>query len=866
MPERPATYRDVIAAEAKKARVPPELAFAIVDVESGGKPDAVSPKGARGFFQLMPETAKGLGVDPTDPVQNIRGGLTYFRQMLDQHGGDVNKALTAYNWGPGNVAKGGAPPQETIDYVQRVTSRWNPQATRTSTVGQPPPRPSIPGQIVNARTARPEDFGGPTYGQRAASGALSVLESFDPRTPSGRRNIAGGIGGAAAIAVTGGGATPAVLPFLAGAAGAAGGGMLAEAGEQAIGTAPPSALGVVGAGAQQAAYEVAGQAITWPIRAVGRRVVGSQLAQRTAARFNSLLEGATEAVRGAREFASEAVAGARARAGELVSGAQAAKETGIAGAKESAEAALSASKAQSEGLTRAVGERYAALGTPPPGGATRAGRQAQGVITGPAKSARDMVGEQVDEAARQGPPVDVTQLKAEAQRILAEEIRPPQEAFPRAAPEVDPGIEELSRIAGSQALSPEAMSRMLPSQRAQAEGIHAALAAAREEQVQTTLKHPAMQVLGRILNAEDSVPFHQAHQFKRELDEAIGTAWDRSVKTRVTNITKTLRGTLRESLRGFGPYDAATSAYAAIAPLYTKGMAPQLRRVATEDPGAVVRLINPKQTEKLRMLRDLLVEQPGKVGEREQGLAAWDSVRAAWTYDRLIKGPLEGLENRLAKLDPEFTNVMYDDVPGRTVLQNLKLISNAYREALEAGESNIAQAIARGKAGVSAARQAGIEGVKTARGAAATEITGARREGREAVRSALTAKAETGREARRFAKSTLVRGKDTEVLPDVLRATALGPGSIWGALSLVRLLRGPRAADLIEYASRDSRATQLLVKAFTGAEMGDAAANFLRLASGPLGDLVPPEPLGTPPPTIPTAGPRGLEAGLGPPP
>ena len=862
MPERQATYRDVIAAEAKKARVPPELAFAIVDVESGGKPDAVSPKGARGFFQLMPETAKGLGVDPTDPVQNIRGGLTYFRQMLDQHGGDVNKALTAYNWGPSNVAKGGQPPPETIDYVQRVTSRWNPQAT--AQVGQPPPT------VRRASThtmARPEDFGGPTLGQRAASATLGILESFDPRTSSGRRNIAGGIGGAAAIAATGGTAAPAIVPFIAGAAGAAGGGMLAEAGEQAIGTAPPSGLGIVGAGAEQAAYELGGQAVMWPIRAVGRRVVGSQLAQRTAARFNTLLEGATEAVRGAREFASEAVAGARTRAGELISGAQAAKETGVEGAKAQAEKALTATRAQSERLTGAVAERYAGLGTPPPGGATRAGRQAQGVITGPAKSARDMVGEQVDAAARQGPPVDVTQLKAEAQRILSEEIRPPQEAFPRAAPEVDPALEQLAGIAGSPALSPEAMARMLPSQRAQAEGIHAALAAAREEQVQSTLKHPAMQVLGRILNAENEVPFHQAHQFKRELDEAIGTAWDRSVKTRVTNITKTLRGTLRESLRGFAPYDAATSAYAAIAPLYTKGLAPQLKRIATEDPGAVVRLINPKQAEKVRMLRDLLVEQPGKVGEREQGLAAWDSVRSAWTYDRLIKGPLEGLETRLAKLDPEFTSVMYDDVPGRTVLQNLRLISNAYREALEAGEANIAQAVARGKAVVGAAKQRGIEGVQAARTVGAQEITGARRAGREAVRGALTSKAETAREARRFTKSTLVRGKDTEVLPDVLRATALGPGSIWGALSLVRLLRGPRAADLIEYASRDSRATQLLVRAFTGAEMGDAAANFLRLASGPLGDLVPPEPaIGTPPPTTPATAPRGLEAGLGPPP
>jgi hypothetical protein len=863
MAERPATYRDIIAAEAKKARVPPELALAMVDVESGGRPDAVSPKGARGFFQLMPETAKELGVDPNDPIQNIRGGLTYFRKQLDAYGGDVNKALTAYNWGPGNVARGGQPPPETVDYIQRVNTRWNPQPPQRRTLGTPPP---VAGEIRNVKTARPSDFGGPTLGQRAASGALSVLESFDPRTPAGRRNIAGGAGAAAAIGLTAGTAAP-LVAIGAGMGGAAAGGMAAETGEQILGTAPPSATGILGAGAEQAAYEVGGQALTWPIRAVGRRVVGSQLVKRTAERFNTLLEGATEAVRGAREYAASALEGARSRAGERVAGAQAAKESGVARARTAAETGVTAERGRAAGLTQAVGERFETLGTPPPGGAVAAGRQAQGVITGPAKSARDQVGQQIEEAAKAGPPVDITALKAEAQRILSEEIRPPQEVFPRTAPEEIPGAGLLGN-----------MPTGTPSQRAMAEAAQAALAAAREEQVQTTLKHPAMQVLGRILNAEDTVPFHEAHLFKRELDDAIGSAWDRSVKTRVTNITKTLRGTLRESLGGFAPYDAATAAYRAIAPLYTKGIAPQMQRVAREDPGAVVRLLNPKQVEKARMLRDLLIEQPGKVGQRAQGQAAWDAVRAAWTYDRVIKGSLDGLGQRLGKLDPEFANVMYDDVPGRTILQNLRLIASAFDEAVSAGEANIAQAIARGKAGVSAATQQGIEGVRTAKLLGAGETAAARRAGQTAVKEALTQKAVVGKEARRFTKSSLVRGKDTDLLPDVLRATALGPGSIWGALSLVKILRGPRAADLIEYAAQDSRTTQLLVRAFTGAEMGTAAANLLRLASAPLGDLVPPEPLGspppgtpgtlvgTPPPRTPDAEPLSGRAGIGNPP
>src|SRR3970282_1360198 len=145
MPEeqlRPATYRDIIAAEAKKARIPPELAFAMVDQESGGDPTALSRKGAQGFFQLMPETAKELGVDPLDPVQNIRGGLTYFRQMLDKHGGDVSLALASYNAGPGAVAKAGGIPNfpETTDYVQRILGRLKPGGTGQQAPGAPPTR------------------------------------------------------------------------------------------------------------------------------------------------------------------------------------------------------------------------------------------------------------------------------------------------------------------------------------------------------------------------------------------------------------------------------------------------------------------------------------------------------------------------------------------------------------------------------------------------------------------------------------------------------------------------------------------------------------------------------------------------------
>ena len=91
-------------------------------MESGGNQNAVSPAGAVGVMQLMPETAAGLGVNPYNLEGNVEGGAKYLREMLDTFGGDVKKAVAAYNAGPNAVkAYGGVPPYaETQDYVNRV--------------------------------------------------------------------------------------------------------------------------------------------------------------------------------------------------------------------------------------------------------------------------------------------------------------------------------------------------------------------------------------------------------------------------------------------------------------------------------------------------------------------------------------------------------------------------------------------------------------------------------------------------------------------------------------------------------------------------------------------------------------------------
>lgn len=93
---------NAIIAEAQRQGIDPSLALEVAYVESSFNQNAVSSAGAIGVFQLMPETAAGLGVNPYDLNQNIQGGITYLRQLLAQFG-DPTAALAAYNWGPGNV-------------------------------------------------------------------------------------------------------------------------------------------------------------------------------------------------------------------------------------------------------------------------------------------------------------------------------------------------------------------------------------------------------------------------------------------------------------------------------------------------------------------------------------------------------------------------------------------------------------------------------------------------------------------------------------------------------------------------------------------------------------------------------------------
>jgi soluble lytic murein transglycosylase-like protein len=121
---------DTLVREAAgKYGIAPELVHSVIAAESAYDPKAVSPKGARGLMQLMPGTARELNVtDAFDPAANVNGGTAYLRRMLERYAGfgnQLQRALAAYNAGPGKVdLYGGLPPyRETIDFVSRVLKR-----------------------------------------------------------------------------------------------------------------------------------------------------------------------------------------------------------------------------------------------------------------------------------------------------------------------------------------------------------------------------------------------------------------------------------------------------------------------------------------------------------------------------------------------------------------------------------------------------------------------------------------------------------------------------------------------------------------------------------------------------------------------
>ena len=136
------SFSGMVGEMAKDHGLSPELVQSVIRAESNGNARAVSPKGAMGLMQLMPETAKDYRVfDPFDPAANLRGGIQYLRDLLREFSGNVSLALAAYNAGPGAVHKyQGIPPfPETEAFVQKVKEEFQH--------GENSMKPSIPRRV-----------------------------------------------------------------------------------------------------------------------------------------------------------------------------------------------------------------------------------------------------------------------------------------------------------------------------------------------------------------------------------------------------------------------------------------------------------------------------------------------------------------------------------------------------------------------------------------------------------------------------------------------------------------------------------------------------------------------------------------------
>lgn len=129
----PHRFASIVQTAAQRNHLDPALLDAVIGQESGFRPDVVSGAGAIGLMQLMPSTARELGVsDPFDPAQNVEGGAKYLRSLLDRYDGRLDLALAAYNAGPGAVDHfGGVPPyKETQEYVSSIMSGYRSAVLR----------------------------------------------------------------------------------------------------------------------------------------------------------------------------------------------------------------------------------------------------------------------------------------------------------------------------------------------------------------------------------------------------------------------------------------------------------------------------------------------------------------------------------------------------------------------------------------------------------------------------------------------------------------------------------------------------------------------------------------------------------------
>lgn len=639
---RPATWADLIQAEAKAQGVPPNLALALAGQESSLDPTRVSPKGAIGLMQLMPETAKSLGVDPHDPRQNITGGIRYLKTHLDAYGGDVSKALAAYNAGPEAVNKAGGIPDypETQAYVAGVLGRLRGAASVSPTSAQATRRaPNLP-TVADLQGVPPAPPPGQRGGPLGQETKIRARTWGDTARDMGRA-VVNDLPTIGAVATTAGamalasetmGATiwaPALAAFVGGTSGKAGQQFInAETKNTpyAMGPPPPPSLidaykEQVGAGVNQAALELGGQTVPRVVQGLGRRLV----TQRVVSQAQTALR--------------EARAELELRPGAITADA-----------------------------TKAWGQ---AAPPPVPGANAAAGRAAGAVVRGPSQAYLDSLGRSITDAADRGPTIDIGPIKAKVQAMV-------EKALPASTAELPENAGFLQAAIANQPDKAAAITKQLA-----------------DAGISLEPTHPLPGVLAKIGESPDVVSLAEAHKLKRALDETVN--WDSPARTQVGQITKGIRGDLRDAMHAASPeYAAADQAYQETVPFFRQGYVPKLlKSLRTLKPEALVAgktpIINAAEPTQAAALKTVLTTYAEKGGDAQAGQRAWDQIVDAYTNEHLVKGGVEKLPAKLAKMDPAFRDTLYSDPQHAAVLDRLTLISTAMRDALAATDREATQ-------------------------------------------------------------------------------------------------------------------------------------------------------------------------------
>ena len=757
------TIPDYIRQQATAAGVPPELALAVAEQESSFNPTALGQEipdptdrtkkvRAIGTFQFLPSTAQRLGIDPQDPVQNIQGGVKYLRELLDKHG-DLPKVLAEY----GGVV-------HDTKYVPGVLARIQKYAGQGSagSAGQTTPTPPAAGSSTKHRVSGlPPEVGLPPppvarqYGTNLPTPPPPAVPG-----PTSRLEEAAQIGGQVLSAFD-----PRERKGRRNLAAAAGG-ATAAALTGGIGVLPAIA-GMTGAGLFAGAEE-SGEQLVEGIR-TGKPEEAYQPGETAKAAGRAAVE------EGVGAGVAGLARGVVTRVMSIPIAKQVATKINLQG-----QAVLSTLKSGLDDLTTTL---KAATTT----SRRTAGEGAAAVLRGPATRTFKDLGAAVEASAQSGPEVPVGPLKAKLQ-ALAQEIAPP----------AAPGNDAMT-LRGD-VLSPE---------------LTASIRARNPDLVLPVGDHPIKGLLGDLqasIKDRDTISFAEAHRIKTLLDATVN--WESPAKRMVERASKGTRQTLREAMGSVGhlPYEHATSAYEAAVPLIRKGYGQKLAAVAEIEPAKIIPMIKSKDPQQTAMLRSLLTDLPVAQGPAaaQQGKRAWDAIRHAWTYDRLIKGNPEELPDRLAKLDPDFVQEFFrHDPAGQQVFGNLTTLSDAFTVSRDVTNDLVEE----------------------------------------------------------FRQSTLnleTKGNAVERIgADLARLSFLGPQSFWGASSMMRLiLERPTGKEFLRWATfNNNGATPLLAKVLTNPYPGTAVADLLRLFNRdhglkeepglpPPSPTAAPDPVGSPPPAL----------------